>query len=127
MIRMKIAKETLLFILEVSKSCAPMEFAGLLQAEGDVITEVVIVPGTNSSEAGALMHLYILPNIPTIGTVHSHPASNLNPSKADLELFGKRGSYHIIVGAPYDIYSWACYNKKGARVKLEVVDYEFKE
>ncbi len=123
---MKIARDTLQFILEVSKSCAPIEFAGLLQARGDVITDVVIFP-SNASEEGALLHLYMLPNIPTIGTVHSHPTSNLNPSRTDLELFGKRGSYHIIAGAPYDMSSWACYNKKGERVKLEIVDYEFEE
>ncbi len=126
-IRMKIAKDTLTFILEVSKSSAPLEFAGMLQADGEVITEVVVVPGTASSDESAVMQLFMLPNIYTVGTVHSHPSGNLRPSRADLELFGRKGKVHIIVGAPYDLSSWACYNNKGERIQVEVVDYKFKE
>lgn len=124
---MNIARDTLLFILEVCKSSAPLEFAGMLQADGDVITEVVIVPGTSSTNESAVMQLFMLPNIHTIGTVHSHPSGNLSPSNTDLELFMKKGSYHIIVGAPYDTSSWTCYNRKGNTLKLEVVDYDFKD
>ncbi len=124
---MKIAKDTLSFILEVSKSSAPREFAGLLSAEGSVITDVVIVPGTESGEESAVMQLFMLPSIPTIGTVHSHPSGNRKPSRADLELFGRKGKYHIIAGAPYDMSSWTCYNNKGEPVRLEVIDYEFKD
>ena len=124
---MKIARDTLLFILEVSKSSAPREFAGMLSATGDIITDVVIVPGTESSDESAVMQLFMLPNIHTIGTVHSHPSGNRRPSKADLELFDQKGMFHIIAGAPYDLTSWTCYNNKGEQVKLEVVDYKFKE
>ncbi len=122
---MKIARDTISFILEVCKSSAPREFAGMLQADGDVITEVVVVPGTRSSDENAVMQLFMLPNIHTIGTVHSHPSGYLRPSNTDLELFMKKGSYHIIVGKPYDTSSWTCYDKKGKTVKLEVVDYDF--
>jgi proteasome lid subunit RPN8/RPN11 len=124
---MKIAKDTLMFILEVSKSSAPLEFAGMLQAEGDVITDVVIVPGTESSENSAVMQLFMLPNIHTIGTVHSHPSGNLNPSREDLLLFGQKGRFHMIVKAPFDTSDWTCYNNKGEPVKLEVVEYRFKD
>ncbi len=124
---MKIAKDTLLFILEVSKSSAPREFAGMLQATGDVITDVVVVPGTESSDESAVMQLFMLPNISTIGTVHSHPSGNRRPSTEDLELFDRKGKYHIIAGAPYNMSSWTCYDNKGEPVRLEVVDYVFKE
>ena len=124
---MKIAKDTLSFILEVSKSSVPREFAGMLQATGDIITDVVIVPGTESSEESAVMQLFMLPNISTIGTVHSHPSGNRKPSSFDLELFDRKGMYHIITGAPFDTSSWTCYNIKGEKIKLEVVEYDFKE
>ncbi|MDL5502136.1 MAG: metal-dependent protease of the PAD1/JAB1 superfamily, partial [Candidatus Methanoperedens sp.] len=68
---MKIARDTLQFILEVCKSSAPHEFAGLLSARGDIITEVIVVPGTESSDESAVMQLFMLPNIHTIGSVHS--------------------------------------------------------
>lgn len=124
---MKLAKDTLLFILEVSKSTAPMEFAGMLQATGDVITDVVMVPGTESSDRSAVMQLFMLPNIATVGTVHSHPSGNLRPSSYDLELFDRKGMYHIIAGAPFDISSWRCYNSSGKQIELEVIEYKFKE
>jgi len=124
---MKIARETLHFILEVCKSSAPREFAGMLSADRDVITEVIIVPGTESSDESAVMQLFMLPNIHTVGSVHSHPTGNTRPSDADLELFGSKGHVHIIVGAPYNLKSWTCYDKDGKPIKLEVVDYEFKD
>ncbi|MCZ7397137.1 MAG: metal-dependent protease of the PAD1/JAB1 superfamily, partial [Candidatus Methanoperedens sp.] len=64
----KIARDALSFILEVSKSSAPREFAGMLQATDDIITDVVIVPGTESSDESAVMKLFMLPNISTVGT-----------------------------------------------------------
>jgi len=124
---MKIARETLQFILEVCKSSAPREFAGMLSAEGDVITEVIVVPGTESSDESAIMQLFMLPNIHTVGSVHSHPTGNNTPSDADLELFDKKGLVHIIVGAPYDMKNWTCYDKDGNPIKLEVVDHIFKD
>lgn len=124
---MKIARETLQFILEVSRSTAPLEFAGMLSAKDDVITEVIIVPGTESSDENAVMKLFMLPNISTVGSVHSHPSGNITPSGMDLELFSRQGIVHIIVGAPFDLKSWKCYDKDGVQVKLEVVDYEFND
>jgi proteasome lid subunit RPN8/RPN11 len=124
---MKIARETLQFILEVCRSSAPREFAGMLSAKGDVITEVIVVPGTESSDESAVMQLFMLPNIPTVGSVHSHPSGNTRPSDVDLELFGGKGVVHIIVGAPYDMKSWTCYDKDGEPIELEVVDYDFKD
>lgn len=124
---MKIARDALKFILEVSKSSAPREFAGMLSARDDIITDVVIVPGTESGEESAVMQLFMLPNIHTVGTVHSHPSGNAAPSREDLELFDKKGQYHIIVAAPYTISSWKCYNNRGEPAGLGVVDYEFEE
>jgi len=124
---MKIARETLQFILEVCKSSAPNEFVGMLSAQGDVITEVIIVPGTESSEENAVMQLFMLPNIHTVGSVHSHPSGHTTPSDADLELFDRKGVVHMIVGAPYDHKSWTCYDKDGNPMKLEVVDYDFRD
>ena len=124
---MKIARETLEFILEVCKSSAPREFAGMLAARGEVITEVVVVPGTESSDESAVMQLFMLPIMHTVGSVHSHPSGDTTPSGADLELFDRKGFVHIIVGAPYDSKSWTCYDKEGVPVRLDVVDYEFKD
>ncbi len=122
-----IARDTLTFILEVSKSTAPHEFAGLLRAEDGIITEVVVLPGTESSEVSAVMHLFMMPTISIAGSVHSHPTPNARPSRHDLALFARTGNCHIIAGFPYDERSWRCYTANGARRNLPVLDVDFED
>lgn len=122
-----IAKDALDFILEASRSSMPDEFAGLLQAEEEIITEVLILPGTESSRMSALIRLYMLPNMQVAGSAHSHPSSDIRPSKEDIAFFSRTGDYHIIVGPPFDLSSWACYDQLGQRRELPVVDIEFED
>jgi len=120
-----IASDALGFILETSRSSMPSEFAGLLQADGEIITEVIILPGTESSRMSALIRLYMLPNMHIVGSAHSHPSSNIRPSGEDIRFFSRTGDYHIIAGPPFDESSWACYDSLGQRRSLAVVDIEF--
>jgi proteasome lid subunit RPN8/RPN11 len=120
-----IARDTLDFILEASKSSMPDEFAGLLQADDEIITDVLILPGTESSRMSALIRLYMLPNMKVAGSAHSHPSSDIRPSKEDIAFFSRTGDYHIIVGPPFDVSSWACYDSLGQRRELLVIDVEF--
>ncbi|MGP8321275.1 MAG: Mov34/MPN/PAD-1 family protein [Methanosarcinaceae archaeon] len=122
-----IAREALEFILGVSKSMSPKEFAGLLQQTEGVITDIMILPGTESSDRNAVIKLFMMPNIKSVGSVHSHPTSNVTPSKADLRLFGKTGNHHIIVGAPYNKNSWRCYDSDGNVQNLPVLDVELND
>lgn len=122
-----IAIDTLIFILETSKSTAPEEFAGLLQEKDGIITEVLILPGTESSEQNAVIKLFMMPNIKAIGSIHSHPGPNREPSQADLHMFSKTGNCHIIVGYPYDGQSWTCYDKEGNIRELHVIDEKFED
>jgi proteasome lid subunit RPN8/RPN11 len=122
-----IARDTLDFILEASRSSMPEEFAGLLQEDGGVITEVLIIPGTESSRMSALVRLYMLPNMQVVGSVHSHPSGNIRPSGQDLLFFSRTGDYHIIVGPPFDERSFACYNALGERRPLPILDIDFKD
>jgi proteasome lid subunit RPN8/RPN11 len=122
-----IAKDALDFILEASRSSMPEEFAGLLQADSEIITEVLILPGTESSRMSALIRLYMLPNIQVVGSAHSHPSSDIRPSKEDIAFFSRTGDYHIIAGPPFDGSSWACYDSMGQRRELPVVDIEFED
>ena len=105
----------------------PEEFAGLLQADDDIITEVLLLPGTESSRMSAFIRLYMLPNMKVSGSVHSHPSSDIRPSKPDILFFSHTGDYHIIVGPPFDESSWVCYNAAGERRELEVLDVDFKD
>lgn len=122
-----IARDTLDFILEVSRSTYPNEFAGLLEAKNGIITDVLILPGTESSEVNAILKLFMMPNISAVGSVHSHPSSIIRPSKADLRLFSKTGSRHIIAGYPFERNNWKCFDGSGEVVELPVLDVELEE
>ncbi len=118
----RIDRETLRFILGTSRSSYPNEFAGVLRAAGDVVKEVLILPGTLSSDKSAILRLRMLPIDPSAcGTVHSHPSTNASPSEEDLAMFAKFGYIHIITTFPYDERSWKAYNHRGEEVILEVV------
>ncbi len=120
--RLEIARETLDFILEVSKSSHPYEFFGLLCAEGDLITDVFFLPGTISSEKSAVIRRDMIPmGLRTVGSVHSHPqAGALRPSGQDLRMFPRMGEYHIITCYPYEEQDWNCYTARGEEQALRI-------
>ena len=122
-----IARDTLHFILEASRSSEPNEFAGLLSVEGDIISDVLILPGTESSRMSALVRLYMLPNMSVAGSAHSHPSGDLRPSDPDLIFFSRTGDCHLIVGPPFDEGSWICYDGAGKRRDLAVLDVDFQD
>lgn len=123
-----IAKDALQFILESSKSTHPDEFVGLLHIKGDIITDVIILPGTISSEVSAVMRLHMMPlTLDSVGSVHSHSSANTHPSKDDLVMFGRIGNYNIIAGYPYTEQSWVCYDSAGKRIELTVLDVEIED
>lgn len=118
-----IAHDALTFILEVSKSTHPHEFAGLLREDKGIITEVLLVPGTTSDETSARMLLDMMPlDLSVVGSVHSHPVHDLRFSEADIHMFGAKGYYNIIAAYPYGEKDWICYNPMGERVNLPVID-----
>ena len=122
-----IAREALKFIIEVSSSSHPNEFAGMLYETNQIITDVD-VPITQSSNVNAVMDLFMLPvNTHIVGSVHSHPSGALEPSDADIHMFMQNGDYHMIVAYPYEMTSWACYDRIGGLRKLAVLDVEIEE
>jgi proteasome lid subunit RPN8/RPN11 len=122
-----IAREALKFVIEVSASSYPNEFAGMLYETDQIITDVD-VPITQSSNVNAVMDLFKLPvNTHIVGSVHSHPSGALEPSDSDIHMFMQNGDYHIIVAYPYEMTSWACYDRIGSPRKLAVLDVEIVE
>ncbi|MCD6209729.1 MAG: hypothetical protein OCU20_05875 [Methanophagales archaeon] len=123
-----IAGTTLDFILEVSKSYHPYEFIGMLSADGDVISDVLLLPGMLSSDRNASIRLDMMPlGISYIGSVHNHPYPGPGaerPSAQDLFIFARTGNCHIITFYPYDGDCWRCYNSKGEERGLKIMEIE---
>ncbi|RLF45219.1 MAG: hypothetical protein DRN09_02075 [Thermoplasmata archaeon] len=119
----KIDRECLDTILESSKSMHPREFAGFLRADGDVIREVLLLPGMIHGDRHAMFNLAMLPiDYSIVGTVHSHPSLSNKPSKEDLQMFFKYGKVHIIVAMPYNEKSWKAYDWNGREIEVEIIE-----
>jgi proteasome lid subunit RPN8/RPN11 len=120
-----IQRDVLDMIAESARATHPREFGAAMRAEGGVIHELVLVPGTIGGDAHAFLPLYQLPYDPSIcGTVHSHPSPNPQPSDADRQLFNAFGHTHLIMAAPYGDRTWVAYDQNGQIVKLEIVEQQ---
>jgi proteasome lid subunit RPN8/RPN11 len=121
----KIKRSCLNLILECAKSSYPNEFGGLLRVDKDlkdVVSELVVLPGTISGDSHAIFKLHMLPiDLTIIGTVHSHPSFSPNPSDADIDLFRKHGKVHIIAANPYSETSWKAYDHKGNTIEMKII------
>jgi proteasome lid subunit RPN8/RPN11 len=117
-----IREQALRLILESARGSLPKEFGGVLRAYDGVITEVMVLPGTEQGARAALFKFTMLPHDPSVvGTVHSHPSGVTWPSSADLELFDRFGSVHIICGVPFGIGDWQAYDGHGRNRELLVL------
>ncbi len=132
-----IARDTLQFALEASEETHPNEYMGFLRAEdarkfdldksGQIITDVLIIPGTESDPTSATVQSNMVPNdIRAVGSVHSHPSGVLRPSQADRKTFHK-GNVHIIIGAPYGWRDWKAFDRNGDPRSLDVLDVALPE
>lgn len=118
-----IRRDALELIMQASRSQHPREFGATLRAEGGVITEVVLTPGTIAGDAHTFINYHLLPTDPSIvGTVHSHPSPWAHPSDADRQVFSAFGHTHIIIAHPYTEESWLAYDHGGRGIELEVVE-----
>ena len=129
-----IARDTLRFAREASEDSHPNEYMGLLRADdarkldldrrGQVITDVLIIPGTESTPQSATMQSNMIPNDrKAVGSVHSHPNGVLQPSDTDKAPF-HTGDVHIIIGAPYGPDDWRAFDSSSNPRSLDVLDVE---
>jgi proteasome lid subunit RPN8/RPN11 len=119
-----ICQELLQTIFEGAKSLYPKETILMLRGkkEKDVITitELLVPPLATYGRGFANVRTYMLPmDFSIVGTAHSHPSGNINPSSADLNHFF--GPILMIAGFPFtDERNVAAYNRNGERLAVRV-------
>lgn len=118
-------REVLDEIMQIAQNSYPQEFVAMLQGKIKEnvlhIDGLLFLPG-ETSDQGAVMNLFMMPLIDEgIGSVHSHPGYDANPSGADLHFFSKNGLFHMIIAQPYTEESIIAYNSFGESVDFKVI------
>lgn len=106
-----------------AKQAHPKEFVALLG--GKVVDKTLVISDLYYQEFVSSSHSAsfssFLPNaVNGVGTVHSHPSSNTQPSNADLHFFGKKGGVHFIVGYPYGEETISGYDSVGNPISFTI-------
>ncbi|MFH1773910.1 MAG: Mov34/MPN/PAD-1 family protein [Methanobacteriota archaeon] len=119
-----IKTEALETLLHLAKSMHPKEMVALLRGEAKKeirIEEVLLAPLALGGEDFSEFPLDALPIDPSIiGTAHSHPVHELEPSEEDLN--ESYGHVSLIVAYPYSgARDVAAYSSSSERLKLRVV------
>ncbi len=121
-----IDRELVDLILAGAKSLYPKESILLLRgrksANSMKITDLLVPPLANYGRGFAEVPLHRLPmDFSIVGTVHSHPSGNLNPSNTDLNHFV--GTILMIAAYPFnDEKNLAVYARDGERTALQITE-----
>ncbi len=121
-----ISSKLLESIFEGAKRLYPKETLLLLRGkkskEGIRVSDIVVPPLAVHGYGFANLPFHMLPmDFSVVGSVHSHPSGNLNPSNVDLNHFF--GRVLMIVGFPFaSIQNVGVYDSKGKKIQVKVTD-----
>ena len=121
-----VSAELLDSIFEGAKRLYPKETLLLLRGKKSKneirVSDLVVPPLAVYGYGFANLPFHMLPmDFSVVGTVHSHPSGNINPSNVDLNHFF--GRILMIVGFPFSsAQNVAVYDSKGARVPFQVTE-----
>jgi proteasome lid subunit RPN8/RPN11 len=113
-------------IFEGAKRLYPKETFLLLRGKKHKdeirVSDLVVPPLAVYGYGFANLPFHMLPmDFSVVGTVHSHPSGNINPSSVDLNHFF--GRILMIVGFPFaSAQNVAVYDSKGEKVQFQVTD-----
>ena len=121
-----LSAELLDSIFEGAKRLYPKETFLLLRGKKSKneirVSELVVPPLATYGYGFANLPFHMLPmDFSMVGTVHSHPSGNINPSSVDLNHFF--GRVLMIVGFPFaNAQNVAVYDSHGDRVQLQITE-----
>jgi proteasome lid subunit RPN8/RPN11 len=121
-----IDRELVGLILAGAKNLYPKESILLLRGKKSgnsmKITDLLVPPLANYGRGFAEIQLHRLPmDFSIVGTVHSHPSGNPNPSRTDLNHFV--GTILMIAAYPFaNEKDLAVYSRDGERIALQMTE-----
>ena len=120
----KIKSKAAAFIIEAAKSAFPREFIGLLKPDSHGnVKEIHVFPGSQFNHFSSSVDFLQVPIASGyLGSIHSHPSKNNNPSKQDIFFFSRYGSVHLIICYPFTLETIAAYNSQGNRIPFQVCE-----
>jgi proteasome lid subunit RPN8/RPN11 len=125
-VTVSMSAELLDSIFEGAKRLYPKETFLLLRGKkhkGEItVTDLVVPPLAVHGYGFANLPFHMLPmDFSVVGTVHSHPSGNINPSRVDLNHFF--GRVLMIVGFPFaSAQNVAVYDSKGEQLPFQVTE-----
>lgn len=120
----KINRSLLESLCEAAKNTYPDEFFCLLGGDKSKkeVDEFVIVPAIYG-KGHAMYYPHMVPiDSRILGSAHSHPTSNFNPSSADLRTFSRFGELHLIIARPFNARDVYAFGKDGEAAEIRVFE-----
>lgn len=112
-------------ICNAARSTYPDEFismVGVKEKGSHTLSELVILPA-EFGETFSSLRVDLIPFDPLIvGSIHSHPDENAQPSPEDKNFFSRMGAIHLIAGYPYSFQTMRAYASNGKRVSLTLTE-----
>ncbi len=118
----KIKEIVLESIMLASKKVYPNEFISMLGTnKKKEINELVVFPAVFGKNFSSIRFDLIPFDSSIIGTVHSHPTPNNNPSQEDIKVFEATGKIHLIISWPFNLNTIKAFNQNGKEIGFEVI------
>jgi proteasome lid subunit RPN8/RPN11 len=124
--KVTITRDVLESCLLGAQESYPREFLGMLagtRAKDEIrIDRLYLAPLTESDEGSVHFDEFNLPiALGVVGTFHSHPSGQALPSKADLRMFSRKGSVHLVACRPFGAQSVRAFDLKGKELPFSTV------
>jgi len=116
-------KETVLeSVCIAARNVYPNEFISMLgKNKENEINELVVFPAVYGRNFSSIRTDLIPFDRSIIGTIHSHPNRNNNPSQGDLKVFSALGEIHLIICWPFNLDNIKSFNRQGKEINSEAV------
>lgn len=119
----KIKESVIESICLASRNVYPNEFISMLgKNKENEIFELVMLPAVYGKNFSSIRTDLIPFDKNIIGTIHSHPSKNNNPSQGDLKVFSMLGKIHLIICWPFNLEDIKAFDREGKEIQIEKIN-----